>query len=243
MKSHQSSRTLALALSLATLAPLGCGKGKAPLANTNAPAPAGLPPLAPGEAKAAPTAPQAPGANPHAGMQMPGGPNPHAGMQMPGGPNPHAGMQMPGANPHGGAPMPGGIPAMNAAGEPTTPGGIPFDDKSVIAGTLAVPATNKDKVKAGDTIFLVVRRAEDSGAPGPILAVKRLDAKSFPQPFVVDGRDAMMAGTALSGKVQVTARIDKDGNATTKNPGDLVGTSPVLTPPAKQVVINLDKVL
>ena len=128
-------------------------------------------------------------------------------------------------------------------GDPATPGGIPFDEKSIIVGSLAVPPGIKDKIQPGDTIFLVVRRAVEGPTPGPILAVKRLEAKTFPQPFSVDGRDAMMPGTALAGKVIVTVRVDKDSNATTKNPGDVVGTSTVLEPPAKQVIITLDKVL
>lgn len=153
--------------------------------------------------------------------------------------NPHGGM--PAADPHaahGGGAAP--------TGEPATPGGIPFDEKSTIVGSLALPAEHKDKVKAGDTIFIVVRRAleDPAGGPGPILAVKRIEAAaSFPQPFAIDGRDAMMPGTALDGKVIVTVRVDKDANATTKNPGDVTGASAVLEPPAKQVIIKLDKVL
>ena len=214
---------------VAIVAASACGKGKAPTAPATAPPPSGLPPLAPGEIKpsAAAANPHGAGADPH-GM----GADPHAA---------HGGSPHGGENPHG-----AGAPPL---GEPATPGGIPFDEKSVILGSLQLPAEHKDKVKAGDTIFIVVRRfsndpAAPTNAPGNILAVKKIDAAAtFPQPFAIDNRDAMMAGTALTGKVVVSVRVDKDGNATTKNPGDVTGVSTVLEPPAKQVIIKLDKVL
>ncbi len=226
----QSRRVLLLAIAAGSFA---CGKPKAAPAN-GAPPPAGLPALPEGERKA-----QGPlgAVDPHGGAPNPhgGAANPHGGAASPhgGAPSPHAG----GASPHA-----GGLPPVGDG--PTTPGGIPFDEKSVIVGSLAVPDAIKPKIAAGDTIFLVVRRASDDGQPGPILAVKKLDAaKTFPQPFVIDGRDAMMVGTALAGKVVVNVRVDKDGNATTKNPGDVIGSSAVIQPPAKQVVIQLDKVM
>ena len=46
----------------------------------------------------------------------------------------------------------------------------------------------------------------------------------------------MIAGTKLAGKVMVTVRVDKDGDAMTKNPGDVTGQSKPVEPPAKKVV-------
>ena len=152
-----------------------------------------------------------------------------------------------GANPHAG--LPAGHPAIPAgAGDPAaaggmegaTPGDIPFDPKSVISGVLRLDDKTKAKVADGDTIFLVVRSAEN---PGPPLAVKKLTASKFPLPFALDGRDAMVAGTKMSGKVIVQVRIDKDGDAMTKNPGDITGVSRPLEPPADKVVVTLDTIL
>jgi hypothetical protein len=53
----------------------------------------------------------------------------------------------------------------------------------------------------------------------------------------------MLAGTTLSGKVVVTVRVDKDGDAITKNPGDVTGQSKPVEPPKKDVVVALDTVL
>jgi len=52
-------------------------------------------------------------------------------------------------------------------------------------------------------------------------------------PFQMDGRDAMMAGTQMKGPIYLSARVDKDGDAISKNPGDIVGTLTVKTLPAK----------
>jgi len=153
--------------------------------------------------------------------------------------DPHAGLP-PGHPAIGGGAQMGATGAPAAAGdEAATPGDIPFDPKSVISGTLALDPKLKGKVADGDVIYLVARSADQ---PGPPLAVKRLTAGKFPMAFTLDGRDAMMAGTKMSGKVTVSARVDKDGDAMTKNPGDVTGSKTVSVP-ANKVVLNLDTVL
>jgi hypothetical protein len=166
---------------------------------------------------------------------MGGGDNP-----LPAGHPPLPGGGGPGNDPH--AAMMGGAGAPSPfQGE--TPGGA-FDPKTVISGVIKLDPKVRDKVQAGDTIFLVARRYEEgSTAPGTPLAVRKLTVGSWPLPFSVDSRDAMLAGTTLSGKVVVTVRVDKDGDAITKNPGDVVGQSKPLEPPSKNVVVQLDKTL
>ena len=44
---------------------------------------------------------------------------------------------------------------------------------------------------------------------------------SFPLQYVVKQQDAMM-GAPLVGKITVSARVDQDGDAISKQPGDLV---------------------
>ncbi len=136
--------------------------------------------------------------------------------------------------------MPANHPATPGATDEATPGGIPFDAKTVIAGQLRVADKVKDKVKEGDVIFIVVRSADQ---PGPPLAVRKVVASTFPMVFAIDGRDAMMAGTKLSGRVTVSVRVDKDGDAISKNPGDVTGISPPVTPPTDKLVVTLDTVL
>jgi hypothetical protein len=135
-----------------------------------------------------------------------------------------------------------GAPSGAFAG--TTPGGT-FDPKTVLAGVLKLDDKVKAKVAAGDVIFVVARRYEEGATgPGTPLAVQKLTAADkWPLKFSLDSRDAMLAGTTLSGKVVVTARVDKDGDAITKNPGDVTGQSKPCEPPKKDVVVALDTVL
>ena len=72
---------------------------------------------------------------------------------------------------------------------------------------------------------------EGATGAGTPLAVKKLTADKFPLKFSLDSRDAMLAGTTLAGKVVVTVRVDKDGDAITKNPGDVTGQTKPVEPP------------
>jgi hypothetical protein len=139
------------------------------------------------------------------------------------------------------APAAGGMTGPN--GEQATPADIPFDAKTVLSGVLKVDPKLKSKVQAGDTLFLMVRRWDGTAPIGPPLAVKKLTVGTWPQSFALDSRDAMLAGTQFTGKVVVMARVDKDGDAMTKNPGDLVGQTAGVEPPQTKLVLNLDKTL
>ncbi len=117
------------------------------------------------------------------------------------------------------------------------------DPNAVIQGVLKVDSKLRAKATAGDVIFVIARAASEGEAPGQLLAVKKLTVGAWPLPFVLDGADVMLQGTKLKGKVVVTARLDKDGDAMSKNPGDLVGSSEPVTVPASGVVVTLDKAL
>jgi hypothetical protein len=147
--------------------------------------------------------------------------------------------------------LPPGHPPVAATGgeapaagmEGMTPGDIAFDPKTVLSGVIKLDPKLKSAVQPGDVMFLVVRKFDPSGVQGPPLAVRKLTASAFPMNFAVDSRDAMIVGTSLAGKVVVTVRVDKDGDAMSKNPGDVIGQSPAVAPPNSKVVVALDKVL
>jgi len=85
--------------------------------------------------------------------------------------------------------------------------------------------------QAGDTIYLIARAIDDQGAVERTpIAVERLQVGSWPQSFHL---------SPPAGAVQITARIDKDGEAMTRNEGDIEGTAKA-TAPAKGVQILLD---
>ena len=110
-----------------------------------------------------------------------------------------------------------------------------------IEGQIDVSAELASKAKEGDPIFLIARNA----ATGGTIAVARLIVpKKFPIPFKLTGANVMIPGRSLAGKVRVLARLDKDGEAMTKKPGDLVGeVEHLVEVPAKGVVLTLDTLL
>lgn len=66
-------------------------------------------------------------------------------------------------------------------------------------------------------IFIIARRAE--GAKGPPVAVKKLEATSFPVSFTL-GKENLMMGGDWPSEVWLEARLDTDGNAMTKTDDD-----------------------
>jgi hypothetical protein len=201
---------------------VGCALLAAGACDKKAEVPSGLPPLQQGAATPNPAAEQA--------VHPPTGANGTA--QEEGLPAGHP--QLP----------PGHVPVASGQGGPPivgeTPGGA-LDPTKTLAGQLVLDPKIKDKVSAGDVIFLVARTDDGTDHGGPILGVKRLTAGAWPQPFELDGRDAMQPGTKFEGKVMVSARVDKDGDAISKNPGDAIGVAHV-TIPAKNVRLSIDTI-
>jgi hypothetical protein len=70
---------------------------------------------------------------------------------------------------------------------------------------------------SGGVLFIMVRRSEDGA--GPPVAARRLDPRSMPGQFTITDRDMMMGG-AWPEQVWVDARIDGDGNPTTRSEDD-----------------------
>ncbi|OGP81804.1 MAG: hypothetical protein A2Y95_00515 [Deltaproteobacteria bacterium RBG_13_65_10] len=58
----------------------------------------------------------------------------------------------------------------------------------------------------------------------PPFAVRRIDAPQFPVAYAISNENVMEAGIPFKGEMTVTARLDTDGNASTKDADDLVGS-------------------
>ena len=131
-----------------------------------------------------------------------------------------------------GGPVP---PSVAAAPTPSATAG------NTVSGTVVIAPSMAAQVKGDETVF-VFARAE--GGPRVPLAVYRANAKSLPLAFALDDTQAMAPGMNISSAqaVRVEARITRSGNATPQ-PGDLVGTSAVVKPGARDVKIVVDKVV
>ena len=112
-----------------------------------------------------------------------------------GNPDPHAGLKTPG---EGAAPAQSGSTGRR------------------VAGTIDVDASIRGKLPAGGVLFVFARPA--GGSEGPPVAVKRLPAR-FPATFELSEADSMM-GQPLPDRLLIEARLDEDGDPTTRPPTD-----------------------
>ena len=90
----------------------------------------------------------------------------------------------------------------------------------IIAGQITIDPKLADRVHPNDVLFIIVRRPQ--GMPRPI-AVKRVEAPTFPVQFQISNEDVMVEGSELRGMVEVLARLDRDGQAGPPQVGDLEG--------------------
>ena len=114
-------------------------------------------------------------------------------------------------------------------------------DASAITGRVSLDPKLRDRVGAGDTLFIFARAVNGPRMP---LAVVRTAADELPRDFRLDDSMAMTPAARLSaaGQVIVEARVSKSGSATPV-PGDLQGTSAAVKPGAHDVSIAIDDVV
>lgn len=165
-----------------------------------------------------------------------GGGNPHGGMAN----DPHAGLGIDPADPHGGM---GDSPDVAQMGLPSPDPNRPIDPTRYVKGVIKIHEKAKARAKGGVPLFIVVKRADASGQPtGSALAVDKLTWTGTDLTFELTEKQAMVGGTELVGDVIVTARYDQDGDALSKEAGDIVGQARVKLP-ADNVQIWLDTIL
>jgi cytochrome c-type biogenesis protein CcmH len=110
--------------------------------------------------------------------------------------------------------------------------------KLTVSGTVTLAAALLKKVQPTDTVFVVARPPTGSRMP---LAALRVQVKDLPLHFTLDDSMGMSPAVKLStaGKVIVSARVSKSGNAIPEK-GDLSGeTSPVMVG-AKGLAIEIN---
>ncbi|MEQ1565482.1 MAG: hypothetical protein ABMA64_07590 [Myxococcota bacterium] len=131
-------------------------------------------------------------------------------------------------------PMPAGAPAGGGLLAPVAPVAATGGGGDVLAAGTA-ELDPKRTVTGAEIVFVSVK--DPSG--GPPLAVSRVPAK-FPLAFRVTSADVipMMAGRPMPDTINVSIRVDQDGNATTKN-GEPEGLLPGVKRGSDQLQITL----
>jgi cytochrome c-type biogenesis protein CcmH len=122
-----------------------------------------------------------------------------------------------------------------------TPVPAPSTGAAAVSGSVQLAPPIATRLTGGETLF-VLARAE--GGPRVPLAVVRTSANALPYSFTLDDSQSMAPGMNISSTpaIRLEARISRSGNVTPQ-PGDLVGTSDVVKPGARDVKIVVDKVL
>jgi cytochrome c-type biogenesis protein CcmH len=131
-------------------------------------------------------------------------------------------------------------PMAQGGGPPAPGGGEASADAAPIRGSVALAPALASRVPPGAVLFVIARTA----ASGPPLAVKRIESPHFPVEFSLGPGDRMIRALPFAGAIALSARLDGDGNAASRNPGDLQGTAPGTHAPGDDgVEIVLDQVL
>ncbi len=87
---------------------------------------------------------------------------------------------------------------------------------------------------AGATLFVIARPAGAAG--GPPLAVVRVPEPRFPFDFEIGPDDVMIPGRPFAGTIELSARLDADGSASTRGADDLQGAAPAPVEPGSEGV-------
>lgn len=112
--------------------------------------------------------------------------------------------------------------------------------QQTLGGVIEAAPQFRDAAGAGGVLFVIARIAE--GAP-PV-AVLRIPNPSFPLNFEIGPQHRMIQQVPFAGPFTLSARLDRDGNAGTRMPGDLQGAAEgVHRPGAQGIRIVLDSAL
>ncbi|HKY64685.1 MAG TPA: hypothetical protein VJR29_14865 [bacterium] len=99
------------------------------------------------------------------------------------------------------------------------PEGAAPSPAALLSGKIELDEAVKAQADPLAVLFVIARNEQ-----GQIVAVKKLlPPFQWPVDFSLGEADVMIAGTELSGKLKLTARLDKDGNANPAQAGDILG--------------------
>jgi cytochrome c-type biogenesis protein CcmH len=141
------------------------------------------------------------------------------------------------------AEIPAGTSPKGQAASPTPTAAGTSSSSAQISGKITIDPKLKANLDPNAPLFIIARPA--GGAAGPPLAVKKIDRPTFPLDYTLGQESVMMQGTPFTGKINITVRLDKDGNPTTRGAGDMTGDykkNPVKVG-AKNADITIDQMI
>jgi tetratricopeptide (TPR) repeat protein len=101
---------------------------------------------------------------------------------------------------------------------PTTDAAPTAGVSAAISGTIRLIAEPSPPLPEGAALFIIARTGS-----GPPLAVKRMVNPQFPVHYTLGTEEVMLPGQALTGMVNMSARVQTSGTVGPLQPGDLVG--------------------
>jgi hypothetical protein len=129
-----------------------------------------------------------------------------------------------------------GLGSMPGRAAPPGRGAPPVEELAApIEGTIELAPELAGSIPPNAVVFLMAH-AEDSGS---LVAAQRVAAQRFPVAFSIGSADHMMAPAQYSGPLRISVRIDSDGNAATRDAGDLLGSSVQSHQPGDRGVVVL----
>jgi len=129
-------------------------------------------------------------------------------------------------------------PGLPAAPEAARGPEVAAESGAPIHGTIQLAKNLEGQVVPGSVLFLIARRQEG----GPPLAVKRIPSPRFPLDFELGPDDRMIQALPFAGPLSLSARVDSDGNAMSRTPGDLQGEAAgPFEPGANGIVLVIDQ--
>lgn len=133
--------------------------------------------------------------------------------------------------------LPPGHPDVSVPADLIAPAaGAPAETPLALTGLVKLSPALKDPWPKGAHVFVIARR--ESG--GPPYAVRRYDDVKPPFAFALGPDNLMIAGMPAPKRLVVTVRVDQDGDALTRQLGDLEGgpSAPVPTQSSVELIVD-----
>lgn len=137
-------------------------------------------------------------------------------------------------------PPAGGGSGTGAAARGSSPPQARSNSGEAVRGVLKLAPALEGRVPDGAILFVIARM----GPAGPPTAVLRVPDPEFPLEFAIGPEHRMLEQMPFTGPFTLSARVDADGHAISKNPGDLSGAAEgTHSPGATDIELVIDEVL